>query len=62
MTEFYNRLTNKSLLTLYKEAVKNNTDYRWIKGEDSVGFTTAIRHIEEEILRRLSHAQKEGET
>lgn len=53
MNEFYMGLTDEELLDAYRAAVKNNADYRWIKGTDSVGYTTEIRQIEDELLRRL---------
>lgn len=46
------KMTMPELLTAYKQAVKDNADYRWIKGRDSEGYTLTIKHIEEELMRR----------
>jgi len=52
MNEFYMGLTAEELIEAYREAVTDNTHYRWIKGADSPLYTE-IRQIEEELLRRL---------
>ena len=53
MSEFYMGLTAEELIEAYREAVTDNTHYRWIKATDSPLYTEKIHQIEEELLRRL---------
>ena len=49
----YHTMTKDELFAAYREAVKNNADYNWIKGCSSMGYMTTIAHIEEELKRRI---------
>ena len=53
MDEFYMGLSAEELIAAYREAVTDNTHYRWIKAADSPLYGEKISQIENELLRRL---------
>ena len=50
--------TNEELLKLFYEAVENNTNFNWVKGEKSRVYSAEISQLSQEILKRMGSKEE----